>query len=295
MGATIRRSWRPSCFYPMSARQPSILCAVLIAITTALGAQQELAPALAARFSEGVTALKAGSLDAAERAFRDVLKNGGDQPFVHHNLGIVLQQRGDHQDAIVEFRAASRLDPSFGPAPLLAGVSLLASGRPREAATELERAVRLMPEEPATHLQLADAYERTDDIAGVVGEYRRMVELVPASDEYGYRLGKAYLKLAQRSYERIRAINPRSARLSQALGSQYLEQNRPDLASRAFQQAAQIDPTLPEIHLALARIHLDEGRLDEAEVEVARERAIVPESGAARALQADIDAARKRR
>jgi predicted Zn-dependent protease len=272
-----------------------LVCALLIVQAVAAGAQQELAPSLAGVFSEGVAALKAGRLDVAERAFRDVLKNGGERAFVHHNLGVVLQQRGRHEDALIEFRAASQLDASFGPSPLLAGVSLLAIGRPREAVTELERAVRLMPDEPAAHLQLADAYERTGSIPGVVEEYRRLVTLAPANDEYVYRLGKAYLKLAQWSYERIRAVNPHSARLAQALGQQYLEQNRPDLASRAFDEAARIDPGLAGIHLALARIHLDGGRLDQAAAEVARERTIEPDSAAARAMQADIDTARKKR
>src|SRR5205814_2061680 len=122
---------------------------LLIAIVVLLSvgrpaASQELAPALAERFSSGVDALKAGNLDAAETAFRDVLRGGGgDRAFVHHNLGIVLQQRGRDAEALVEFRAARRLDPSFGPARLLAGTSLLALGRPKEAAAELKQAIRL--------------------------------------------------------------------------------------------------------------------------------------------------------
>ena len=170
------------------------------------------------RFTEGVTALKSGDLKTAERAFRDVVANGGERPFVHHNLGIVLQQRGEHQAALAEFRAAERLDPAFGPAWLLAGVSLLALGRPRDAVTELDRAAELLPGEAAVHLQLADAFERTGNITGVVREYRRLVELGPSNEDYLYRLGKAYLRLAQQSYERLRAVAPRSARLSQALG-----------------------------------------------------------------------------
>jgi len=94
--------------------------------------RQGLPPALATRFSEGVTALSAGQLDLAEAAFRDVLRDGGDRAFVRHNLGIVLQQRGRHADALVQFRAASRLDPAFGPSHLLAGTSLLAMGQARE-------------------------------------------------------------------------------------------------------------------------------------------------------------------
>ena len=108
---------------------------------------------------------------------------------------IVLQQRGQHAAALAEFRVASRQDPKFGPARLLAGASLLALGRPAEAATELERAVKLMPREIAPHLQLADACERLNNVPCLVAEYRAVVALAPGDPEYAYRLGKAYLRL----------------------------------------------------------------------------------------------------
>ncbi len=229
----------------MSLRALPRICSILVVLTVTVAARQDLPPTLALRFTEGVTALKSGDLKTAERAFRDVVAKGGERPFVHHNLGIVLQQRGEHQAALAEFRAAERLDPSFGPAWLLAGVSLLAVGRPRDAVTELDRAAELLPGEAAVHLQLADAFERTGNITGVVREYRRLVELGPSNEDYLYRLGKATSRLAQQSYERLRAVAPRSARLPQALGDQYVEQNRPEMALEAFEQAARIDP-LPD-------------------------------------------------
>jgi tetratricopeptide (TPR) repeat protein len=249
---------------------------------------QELPPALAARFAAGVAALKTANLDGAEQAFREVLQKGGERSFVHHNLGIVMQQRGRHRDAVVEFQTASRMDPSFGPAYLLAGVSLLTLNRSSEAATALERAVELMPEEQTAHVQLADAYERTDRIEGVVDEYRRLVVLSPSNDEYIYRLGKAYLRLAQVSYERLRTVNPKSARTSQALATEYARQGRRDLAAQEFERAAQIDPTLVEIHLGLARLYAAEQRWDEAAREVDAELALAPESRDALDLKAKI-------
>ena len=176
----------------MSLRTLPRICSILVVLTVTVAARQDLPPTLALRFTEGVTALKSGDLKTAERAFRDVVANGGERPFVHHNLGIVLQQRGEHQAALAEFRAAERLDPAFGPAWLLAGVSLLAVGRPRDAITELDRAAELLPGEAAVHLQLADAFERTGNITGVIREYRRLVELGPSNEDYLYRLGKAY-------------------------------------------------------------------------------------------------------
>ena len=163
----------PGSVAPFSSMSLSALpriCSILVVLTVTVAARQDLPPTLALRFTEGVTALKSGDLKTAERAFRDVVAKGGERPFVHHNLGIVLQQRGEHEAALAEFRAAERLDPSFGPAWLLAGVSLLAVGRPRDAVTELDRAAELLPGEAAVHLQLADAFERTGNITGVVRE-----------------------------------------------------------------------------------------------------------------------------
>jgi tetratricopeptide (TPR) repeat protein len=271
------------------------ICALLL---LALGAhpvaQGDLPPALAARFSQGVTALQDGQLGVAENAFRDVLAGGGDRAFVHHNLGIVLQRRGRHGDAVQEFEAALERDPEFGPARLLAGVSLLALGRTREATAMLERATALMPRELAAHLQLAEAYERLDNVEGLVDEYRAIVELAPGEPEYAYRLGKAYLRLSQRAHERIQGIDPKSARLQQALGREYLAQGQPELALQAYQRAVERAPSLPELHLALAVIHFNLGRLDEASREAAATLALEPENRDARQLQTRIEASRSR-
>jgi tetratricopeptide (TPR) repeat protein len=253
---------------------------------------QDLSPALAKRFTEGVAALTAGQLDPAEAAFRAVIRDGGDRAFVRHNLGIVLQRRGRHLDALAHFRAASRLDPAFGPSHLLAGASLLALGQLTDAVAELGLAAELMPREPAVHLQRADACERLNDLLCLVHEYRALVELSPANPEYAYRLGKSYLRLSQWAHARLQANASGAARLSQALGREYLEQGRADLAERAFQDAVKRDATLADAHLALARIYLADGRLDEAARAVARVLVLIPDSKDARELQASVEAAR---
>ena len=143
---------------PAGRRRPAVhtsttgcsRCGFLLALQPVFARRpQDLPPPLASRFTAGVAALKAGSLDEAEAAFRSVLRDGGERAFVHHNLGIVLQQRGQHAAAIAEFHAPASLDPAFGPPRLLAGTSLIALGRPADAWSMLEQAVRLMPRESA--------------------------------------------------------------------------------------------------------------------------------------------------
>jgi len=263
--------------------------AFVIALGSALPGQ-ELPPALHAPFEEGVQALKAGKLDEAERAFRAVVAKGGGTAPVHNNLGIVLQQRGQHEKAIVEFREAVRLDPTYAAPRILLGSSLLALGRVGEARTQLQRAVKLAPQEPLARLQLARLEESAGDWAGVVEQYRALREMKPDEPEYVYALGSAYLRLSEWCLQELDHLDGGQARVLQELGHNYRVQGRPDLALKAFERAAQVDPTLPELHLAMAQVHLEQRRWAEARREIERELAIVPESAGARALLARLSA-----
>ena len=272
-----------------------LVLALALVPAPADAAPQDLPAPLAERFSAGVKSLSAGELDAAEASFRAVIRDGGDRAFVRHNLGIVLQRRARHADALAEFRAAYRLDPAFGPSHLLAATSLLALGRPKAAIIELDRAARLLPAEPLIRLQRANACEQLNDVLCLVDQYRFLVEKSPSDPEYAYRLGKAYLRLSQWAHMRIQQSHPGSGRLSQALGREYLEQGRADLAERAFLESVRADGGTAEVHLALARIYLADGRLDAASAAVTRVLLLEPESAAGRALSASIEAARVRR
>jgi Flp pilus assembly protein TadD len=273
----------------MTARRAVLAPAVALALAT-VALAQELPAELQASFDEGVRALKAGKLDDAESAFRGVLAKGGRIAYVHNNLGIVYQERGQHAKAVAEFREAIRLDPGYVAPRILLGASLLALGRLSEAKVQLDRAVKLAPREPLARLQLAKACEGAGDWAGAVEQYRSLRGLVPQEPEYAYGLGKAYLRLSEWCLRELRAVDRGSARLQQALGHNYRVQGRPDLALLAFERAAEEDPTLPEVHLAMAQIHLEQKRYAEARREIEKELALLPESAGARSLEKRLQA-----
>ena len=240
----------------------------------------------------GIQALKRGDLDAAQNIFSEAVRRGVKHPLIFHNLGVIAQQRGNHQQAIAEFRKAILLQPESGPTRLLLGSSLLAAGQKAEAERELKHSVRLMPEQPLAHLQLAKAYEASDNWIAAVKEFQKLVEMAPQDAEYSYQLGKAWSRLSGWSYQQMARLNSNSARLHQALGQQYLIQEKYDLAMRAYQQAAQADPKLPEIHLAMALISLELKKFDKALTEINLELKLVPESKAAAEAKTKIEAAK---
>ena len=244
----------------------------------------ELPPELQAPFEEGVVALKAGKLDQAEAAFKRVLSGGGDLAFVHNNLGIVYQGRGEHPRAVTAFRDAIRRDPRYVAPRIGLGSSLLAVDQAAEAARELEQAVKLAPREALGRVQLAKAYEQAQSWTGAVEQYRALRELAPREPEYAYGLGKAYLSLSEWCLRELRQIDSGAARVQQALGHNYRVQGKTELAIRAFEQAAREDPTLPEVHLALAQIHMQQEHWADARRELVLELAVVPESAGARTL-----------
>ncbi|HXY40064.1 MAG TPA: tetratricopeptide repeat protein [Vicinamibacteria bacterium] len=250
---------------------------------------RELPPSLQERFDEGVVALKAGRLDEAEAAFQAVVAGGGGvSSYVHNNLGIVAQERGDHAQAVLRFRQAVRLDPAYVAPRILLGASLLALGRVDEARGTLERAVKLAPKEPLARLQLARVEERAGRWPAAVAQYRALRQLKPEDPEAVYALGSAYLHLSEWSLGELRDLPGGKARLYQAQGHNLRVQGRPDLALTAFEHAAQADPTLPEVHLAMAQLHLEQRRFAEARREIERELLVVPESAGARALAAQL-------
>jgi tetratricopeptide (TPR) repeat protein len=255
-------------------------------------AQEKPLPSFETQVAPGVEALKSGDLETAERIFSSALRQGIKHPLVYHNLGVIAQLRGQHLEAVTRFRQALALQPDFGPSHLLLGSSLLALGKNAEAVRELQRAVKFMPAQPQARLQLAKAYEASENWIAAVQQFQKLVELAPQEPEYSYQRGRALTKLSGWSYQQISRLDPRSARLQQALGQEYAIQEKYDLALAAFQKAAQSDPKLPEIHLAIALICLELKRFDEALAAIELELNLVPESKAALDAKARIEAAK---
>lgn len=245
------------------------------------------------QIASGIAALKSGDLETAEKIFSKLLQDGAGNSIIFHNLAIILQQRGEHQNATARFREAIALQPNYAPSRLLLGSSLLSMGKSSEAVVELKRAVSLLPKDARARLLLARAYEASDNLPAAVEEYQKLVELAPSEAEYSYQLGRALIKLSEWSYQRIARIDSSSARLYQSLGQEYLTQERFERALYAYQQAVRADPKLPEIHLALAVVWFELKSFDNALAELELELKLVPESKAALEMKKRIVAVTK--
>ncbi|MFH1680546.1 MAG: tetratricopeptide repeat protein, partial [Candidatus Eisenbacteria bacterium] len=107
-----------------------------------------------------------GRMAEAASAFERAARLWPYDPSFHANLGLARKGAGEIEGAARAFRAALETDEAYGKARLHLAEILLASGRPGEALSHLERVVRDEPENAAARHLLAlslEALGRTDE------------------------------------------------------------------------------------------------------------------------------------
>lgn len=103
----------------------------------------------------------AGAAAKAKQELNDELAVNPGNAAAEFILGEIARRAADWNTAIQHFQRASELDAGFSEAYLARGMSLAGAGRFAEAIPPLERYVKMQPEDPAGHYQLALAYSRT--------------------------------------------------------------------------------------------------------------------------------------
>ena len=99
--------------------------------------------------------------DDAKKEFEAELKISPTAASAEFMLGDLARQAQDWNEAIAHFSRAAKLDAGFSEAYLGLGLSLNAAGKNSDAVPPLEKYVKMDPEDPAGHYQLAIAYART--------------------------------------------------------------------------------------------------------------------------------------
>src|SRR5436190_1251663 len=109
-------------------------------------------------------AMVLNQFDAAEQAkneFQQELEIDPSNAGAEYVLGELARQGQQWNDAIQHFTRAAKLDAGFGDAFLGWGAALVSTKKFSEAVAPLEAAVKLEPQNPGAHYNLAIAYTRT--------------------------------------------------------------------------------------------------------------------------------------
>ena len=81
----------------------------------------------------------------------------------HTNIGLVLFQKGQIDDAIAHYRSALQMQPDWWDAEYNLGTALLAKGQVDEAILHCERAVAMRPTDPDAQVSLGNPFSKGPD------------------------------------------------------------------------------------------------------------------------------------
>jgi tetratricopeptide (TPR) repeat protein len=183
-------------------------------------------------FAAAVQHFRAGQIDAAERACRDVLTFDRNHVNALHLLGMIAFQAGRHQAAFELVGKAVALDGRNADGHFNLAQVLRALGRLDEAAEHLAKATELRHDYAAAHLILADLHLQQGRLEDAVVRYRRALAFKPGQAEAHSNLGVALAGLgmwdeAAAQYRQALALKPDLIDVYRNLGRIVLAQGEP--------------------------------------------------------------------
>lgn len=182
-----------------------------------------------------------------------------DNHVAHTNLGIALDERGRHAEAMEHYARAVAIAPRYAKAHLNYGRALAQTGRGTDAEAEYAEAARLDPGSAPAAYNLGLARAERGALDDAIAEYRRAL-----------------------------ALDPRHAKAANNLGWALAAKGDHEAAIAAYERALAVDPTMVAAHNNLAVTLADLGRLDEAIAHATTATQLAPTEPRAHATRATL-------
>jgi tetratricopeptide (TPR) repeat protein len=217
---------------------------------------------------QGAALLDKGELGGAQDAFRRALSLDPNLAAAHNLLGTTYERMGLSFEAIKEFDAAQRLEPS----PEFAYNLALAYYR----AGFYTRAIATLQESPSAGTRTSEFYRLMGDAEVSADQYlegvrdlRKSAALDPSNPGTLYDLGIAILKSgadrdALALLSEAAADFPQSSNIRMALGIAQYMNGAYESAELSFRSAAQLDKSPVSMYLALGDFYLGTGKTEAA-------------------------------
>jgi len=212
----------------------------------------------------GSMLLDRGQTQEAINHFMESIRLKPDDPVAHADLGIALSRQGLDAQAIAQCREALRLDPDNVFADNGLGTILFYRGRVAEAIELFRAALSVNPADAEAHNNLANALFQQRRPEEAIAEYRAAIQLNPAYLDAHYNLGMILLRQGQArdaaaEFAAALQLNPNDATAHSNLGLALYHQGLAADAIAQYLEALRLDPGLAEAHKDLGIALLGQG------------------------------------
>ncbi len=223
-----------------------------------------------------------GQLQEAGIQFRNALQIDPRSADAHYQLARTYLRSGQTQAARREFSEAVTLDPKNSDAELQLASLLLAGRQYDEAAAKATAVLAADPGNARAHSILGSKYALTRDVENAVSEYRKSVQLEPHWVEVYAGLGAVYLAAgrtaeAEAIYRKAIDANPNSSQAHLSLGQFLFSQGKTAEAVAEVRAAAGLDPQAVPVQLTLVNAYIAAGKVSEAEALCRKLKTVAPD------------------
>ena len=198
-------------------------------------------------FQKALHCFDQGNLSEAENLARQVMQTAPDQPDVLNLMGLIAQARGLHQEACSYFAAAGRGRPDNAAFLFNLAFSLKADKQYAEALLKFNDVLRLAPDVPETHNEIALIYEATNNLDEARRHWQAALDLTGDYADAAINLANSYRHddpaKAETELRKLTSRHPESALLWYDLA--WLAYNRQDM-DNALAAAAKTAALCPE-------------------------------------------------
>jgi protein O-mannosyl-transferase len=194
----------------------------------------------------GVVISQKGEIDEAIVHYQTALQLQPDYSDADYNLGNALLQKGEIDEAISYFREALEIRPNYMAHEGL-GVGLVRRGEVREAILHFEAAVRLRPNDPEGHGNLAAALMRDRKVEEAIAHWQESLRIRPDNAEIQNYLATVLLQKGQVNeaaahWQKSLELQPGNADTANNLGIAISQEGRVTEAIALWEKTLALQP-----------------------------------------------------
>ena len=238
----------------------------------------QVTPEVSRILSQASEAMRQGDLNAAGDGFAAAVKLAPAFAEAHFNLGLVREEQGRLDEAIASFEKALTLKPGLHGANLFLAVAHYKLNHFDQALLAARKETVAYPKDASAWMWFGVielAKDRPEEAATALD---KAATLAPDDMDILYHRGRAHLLVSKNSYAKMFKIGPKSWHVHQVLAQANAEADRHTDAVAEYQAAIKLVPTQPGLHEELGSEYRKLGKVQEAEESLHRELEISPHS-----------------
>ncbi len=229
----------------------------------------------------GRDAMQRGNLQEAEVQFRKATAAAPSFSDAYLGLGLVQLRRGEIDDAIQALSRATELNPKLPGAHLFLGIAEYQVGQPESAATALKAEIALRPgnTEALTWLGVVELGAGHPEQA--TAPLDEAAALNPKDPQTLYYRARAHMLVAEAAYRELSQLDPDSALVHRGMAESFEVAGQPEKAIAEYEAAIKKDASNPDLYDALADANQKISRIDAARQAYQKELELNPHSALA--------------